>query len=349
MNQKFRIAMIGAGSRANSVIYPAFYHLEDVEIAAVCDIDPQRLHATADKYGVSKRYGDTVYSYQDMINEIRPDAVAVIGQPDVMYPIWVWVLEQGYPLFIEKPMALTVASAEEITAACEKKHVTAAIVSQLRFSPDVQCVRSLVQSGEMGQIISANLEMKYFRSDEYYAASNWRGTWKMDGGGALMNQGIHGVDIMSFIMGGVKSVNGQIKTLAKKIEVEDTAVAALEFCNGALGTLTASVATAPGYPRTLTISSTKGTLVLEEQHIQSCDIAGVSLPQQRAQQHNFGSSNPTDIPVEGHVQQITDFIAAVREQRDPFVSLAEGKKAIEIIEGIYTSSRTGKKVFLGEK
>lgn len=105
MNQKFRIAMIGAGSRANSVIYPAFYHLEDVEIAAVCDIDPQRLHATADKYGVFKRYGDTVYSYQDMINEVRPDAVAVIGQPDVMYPIWVWILEQGYPLFIEKPMA----------------------------------------------------------------------------------------------------------------------------------------------------------------------------------------------------------------------------------------------------
>ena len=105
---------------------------------------------------------------------------------------------------------------------------------------------------------------------------------------------------MSFIMGGVRSVSGQIKTLAKKIEVEDTAVAALEFTNGALGTITASVATAPGYPRMLTISSTKGTIVLEEQHIRSCDIEGISLPQQRAEVHNYGTSNPTDIPVEGH-------------------------------------------------
>lgn len=317
---------------------------EGAVLAGVADARPDAAKSFAETYQIR-----AYESVEDLLSSPDIDAVCICTPSGLHAPLAIQAAEHGKHMVIEKPMALTVASAEEITAACEKKHVTAAIVSQLRFSPDVQCVRSLVQSGEMGQIISANLEMKYFRSDEYYAASNWRGTWKMDGGGALMNQGIHGVDIMSFIMGGVKSVNGQIKTLAKKIEVEDTAVAALEFCNGALGTLTASVATAPGYPRTLTISSTKGTLVLEEQHIQSCDIAGVSLPQQRAQQHNFGSSNPTDIPVEGHVQQITDFIAAVREQRDPFVSLAEGKKAIEIIEGIYTSSRTGKKVFLGEK
>ena len=317
---------------------------EDAVLAGVADARQDAAKSFAETYQIR-----AYESVEDLLSSPDIDAVCICTPSGLHAPLAIQAAEHGKHMVIEKPMALTVASAEEITAACEKNHVTAAIVSQLRFSPDVQCVRSLVQSGEMGQIISANLEMKYFRSDEYYAASNWRGTWKMDGGGALMNQGIHGVDSMSFIMGGVKSVSGQIKTLVKKIEVEDTAVAALEFCNGALGTLTASVATAPGYPRTLTISSTKGTLVLEEQHIQSCDIAGVSLPQQRAQQHNFGSSNPTDIPVEGHVQQITDFIAAVREQRDPFVSLAEGKKAIEIIEGIYTSSRTGKRVFLAEK
>ena len=114
-----------------------------------------------------------------------------------------------------------------------------------------------------------------------------------------MNQGIHGVDILSYIMGGVHAVSGRIKTLSKKIEVEDTAVAYLEFCNGALGTLLASVATFPGYSRLLTINTEKGCIIMEEQHIKSCDIEGVQLPDIQREARNFGSSNPTDIPVEG--------------------------------------------------
>ena len=317
---------------------------EGAVLAGVADARPDAAKSFAENYHI-RAYS----SVEELLSSPEIDAVCICTPSGLHAPLAIQAAEHGKHMVIEKPMALTIASADEITAACHKNHVTAAIVSQLRFSPDVQCVRSLVQNGDLGTVIAAGLEMKYFRSDEYYAASNWRGTWKMDGGGALMNQGIHGIDIMSFIMGGVRSVSGQIKTLAKKIEVEDTAVAALEFTNGALGTITASVATAPGYPRMLTISSTKGTIVLEEQHIRSCDIEGISLPQQRAEVHNYGTSNPTDIPVEGHVRQIQDFIAAVQDHREPFVSLSEGRKAIEIIEGIYTSSRTGCRVFLGEK
>lgn len=317
---------------------------EGAVLAGVADARPEAAKSFAADYQIH-----AYQSVEELLSSPAIDAVCICTPSGLHAPLAIQAAEHGKHMVIEKPVALTVDSANEIIAACEKNHVTVAVVSQLRFSPDVQCVKQLVESGEMGQIISAGLEMKYFRSDEYYAASNWRGTWKMDGGGALMNQGIHGVDIMSFVMGGVKSVSGQIKTLAKKIEVEDTAVAALEFVNGALGTITASVATNPGYPRTLTISSTKGTLVLEEQHIKSCDIEGISLPQQSAEIHNYGTSNPTDIPVEGHVRQIKDFIEAVQQNRQPFVNLAEGKKAIEIIEGIYTSSRTGKRVIIGEK
>ena len=317
---------------------------EGAVLAGVADARQEAAKAFAETYNI--RAYDSV---EDLLSSPDIDAVCICTPSGLHAPLAIQAAEHGKHMVIEKPMALSTASADEVIAACEKNHVTAAIVSQLRFSPDIQHVRELVQSGELGQVISVGLEMKYFRSDEYYAASNWRGTWKMDGGGALMNQGIHGIDVMSFIMGGVKAVSGQIKTLVKKIEVEDTAVAAVEFSNGALGTVVASVATAPGYSRTLTISTTKGTIVLEEENIKSCDIEGLSLPNQVKERRNFGSSNPTDIPVEGHMRQIKDFIAAVNEGRDPFVSLTEGRKAIEIIESIYTSSRIGARVVLGEK
>src|SRR5690554_3118615 len=139
---KFRVAMIGAGSRANAVIYPALASLDDVEIAAICDIDQTRLKETADKYKVDRRYGDTVYAYKDMINDVKPDAVFAIGQPHTMYDIWMWCLEQGLNLYIEKPLGLNMHQARALALTAEKYNCITRVSFQRRITPMVVHLRN---------------------------------------------------------------------------------------------------------------------------------------------------------------------------------------------------------------
>jgi len=143
----------------------------------------------------------------------------------------------GKHIVVEKPMALTTADCDKIIRTCDENNVKLEVISQNRFKDSFKMVKSMVEEGKLGRIVSADIYMKYYRSPEYYGASNWKGTWAMDGGGALMNQGIHGVDILLFIMGKVKSVFGYARTLARDIEVEDTASAVVEFESGALGVI----------------------------------------------------------------------------------------------------------------
>lgn len=242
-------------------------------------------------------------------------------------------------------MALTVEECDEIIEACEKNKVKLEVISQNRFKETFKYVKKLVNEGKLGRIVSADIYMKYYRSPEYYGSSNWKGTWIMDGGGALMNQGIHGVDILLFIMGKVKSVFGYTRTLARDIEVEDTASAVVEFENGALGVIQGTTSISPGYPRRLEINGDKGSIALIEGDITVWDVQDIEKPNFKiasGQSHN----NPMAFDIEGHVLQIKDIIYAIKTGEDTFVNEYEGRRPVELITAIYKSSKTGKRVDL---
>ena len=170
----------------------------------------------------------------------------------------------------------------------------------------------------------------------------------MDGGGALMNQGIHGIDMLTYLVGPVKSVYGNTKTLLHNIEVEDTANAIVEYKNGAVGMIQGTTSVSPGYPRRLEICGTKGSVVIEEDRIIKWDVDGLTLPDELkcVESDVKGASDPTAFPTKYHELQIADMIDAIINNKDPLVNLYEGRKAVEIILAIYESSKKDKKVIL---
>ena len=253
----------------------------------------------------------------------------------------------GKNIIVEKPMAITKEQVNDMIEAVERNKVKVAVISQLRFTNSIRRVKEAIDNGELGQIVIGDVYMKYFRSPEYYASAGWRGTWEMDGGGALMNQGIHGIDVLQYLVGPVKSVSGICKTLVRDIEVEDTASLTVEYESGAIGTIQGTTSVEPGYPRVIEISGTRGTVVLKEDVIIRWDLDGKELDEKDIPKGNQESfRNPAGFDIENHKRQIKDLIDAVKEDRRPLVDVYEGKKPVDIILAADESSKTGKKVIL---
>lgn len=253
----------------------------------------------------------------------------------------------GKNVIVEKPVAITEEQLDDVVEVCAKNHTVVAVISQLRFAKDIRKVKQMIDSSELGKIVCADMYMKYYRSQEYYDSGAWRGTKKTDGGGALMNQGIHGVDLLQYLVGDIKSVYAYSATLARRIEVEDTLCAAIEFKSGALGVIQATTSGYPGYPRRIEINGNKGSITLEETAITKMDIENSSFEDLPIRQTVFsGSSSAMNISGDYHTLQINDFIDAVKEKRKPFVDLNEGRKAVDAILAIYRSAEEGRKIEL---
>jgi predicted dehydrogenase len=209
-----------------------------------------------------------------------------------------------------------------------------------------------VDAGKFGRLTLGEAANKWWRTQQYYDEGGWKGTQALDGGGALMNQAIHNVDLLLWMMGPAASVCGLTATLAhERIEVEDTAVAAIRFKNGALGVITATTSVHPGYPKQIAIHGDKGSAVIEQEDVLKWDFEPPS-PQDAEVKSRFaakvgasgGAADPKAISHEGHRRQLADFVAAVRENRAPKVDGREGKKAVDLICSIYESNRTGRVV-----
>ncbi len=255
----------------------------------------------------------------------------------------------GKHVVVEKPMAITKEQLDAIDECCKKNGTVLSVISQLRFARDIRRAKFAISEGELGRIVAADMYMKYNRSQEYYDSGAWRGTWKLDGGGALMNQGIHGVDLLQYLAGDVVSVFGIAKTLSRRIEVEDTLSAVLEFQSGAIGVIQATTSVYPGYPRRLEINGDNGTIVIEETAITKMDISG-SKTEDIVLRPTFttSASSAGAINSDYHTAQLSDVIDAVRDHRKPAVDIVEGRKAVDIILAIYRSAREGRKVYIEE-
>lgn len=255
----------------------------------------------------------------------------------------------GKHLMVEKPLEITVEAADSLIAACHEAGVKLAVISQRRFEPDVQQLRRALDSGLFGPLISADVFIKWYRTQEYYDSAEWRGTYRLDGGGALMNQGVHYVDVLQWLAGPVKSVRAITRTAAHKIEVEDLALALLTFENGAVGLLEASTAHYPGLPERLEITGLNGTAVLEAGKFKVWEFkepSGETVDTNSGQPGETGAKNPGDITSRGHAFQIADMVAALREGRDPAITGEDGRKPLQIIQAVYQSARENREIFL---
>lgn len=337
--EKVRFGIVGCGVIAE-FHFRAIGDIEEAEAAGCVDAYAPSAERFSAAHGI-RRYE----TLEAMLADPQIDAVTICTPSGLHASQAIMAMRAGKHVVCEKPMSLTLEDADRLIATANETGVKVCIISQFRYAPAVQAVKRAMDAGALGRIVSGSLQMKYYRSDEYYASGAWRGTKAMDGGGCLMNQGIHGVDVFRYLMGPVKSLVGYARTQQRHIEVEDSAAAALEFACGAVGTIEGSTLCCPGYPRRIEICGDRGSVVLEENAILRWDCAhyDIGLPVGVNATH-VASSDPKAIDVVGHTRQIRNFVSAI-VRGEPLMAPAEsGRPALEIILGIYQSSETGKPV-----
>lgn len=287
----------------------------------------------------------------DLIDRKDIDAITIGAPSGLHMDITVRAAKSKKHVLTEKPIEVTLERADKMIQACRENKVKLGVISQRRWDPGMRELKQAVEEGNLGELIMGDAYIKWFRTQEYYDSGGWRGTWKLDGGGCLMNQSIHTVDCLQWVMGPVTEVYAQTALKAhKRIEVEDIAQALLKYKNGALGTIVSSTACYPGFDERIEISGTQGTMELFKNKIRTREIMGEKITgQQEVADRGSGAADAQAISNEGHVAQIKDFCQAIIKNRKPFITGEEGRKPLEIILAVYESAKTKKPVKLPMK
>ncbi len=334
-----KIGLIGTGSISGHFI-KSINDLPMAELVALCSSTPERAAKAGQTHDLPA-YADL----HAMIAERQPDVLCVCTQSGHHLEPTLTAAQAGIHVICEKPLEVTLDRADQMIRTCHEQNVQLACIFQNRYSPDYKKLHTAVREGKLGKLLMGNAYIKWYRSDEYYAGSSWRGTLKGDGGAALINQGIHTIDLLSDIMGSVDTVTADISTMTHDIEGEDVAMAMLRFSNGAMGTIQASTSFWPGYPERLEVFGEKGSVILEGGSIAHWNIQGEeATPVVENQAQPSGSSDPMAISYHLHRTQIGEILADIRDGRTPTIHGREGRKSLAIIDAIYRSAREGKRV-----
>ena len=285
-------------------------------------------------------------SYEELLAEPELDVVVICTPSGDHAGQILSALRAGKHVVVEKPMCLTMAEADAVVAEAEKLGRMVCVISQTRFSDGVQAIKQAIDRGEMGRLVSASLTMRYFRSQDYYNMAQWRGTLAGDGGGVLMNQGIHGIDVLCYLMGMPVGVTGYSRTLLRDIEVEDTAVAAVEFENRALAVIDATVCSQPAMPRKLMICGEKGSVVLEEDSIVQWNLPTPCPVMGSGSAGGSGAADPKGITHQNHTREYRNIMDHLCNGAPLLLDSRQGRMPLSVILGIYESSKTGKAIRL---
>ncbi len=332
--EKIRIAILGCGV-IGDVHARAIAELPELcELVALCDVNPARAEEYGKKYNV-KAYSD----YAEMLRDKEIDAVTICTPSGMHADQAIAAIEAGKHVLCEKPMALTTADALRIRESEAKSDKKLSVIFQMRYTKDIQYLKKVIEEGKLGQLTFCDLYMKYWRDESYFKVSPWRGTFAMDGGGALMNQGIHGVDIMHYLCGAPKLLTAKVKTLVHNIETEDTAIAAVEYPSGALGVIEASTSSNPGFDRRIEINGTRGYAVVVDAHLEKLFIDGEFIIDTKIETGAGTKSDPTKMSHDKHTLQIENFVRSIRGEEELFSTSADGLWAISFIENIYETSK----------
>jgi UDP-N-acetyl-2-amino-2-deoxyglucuronate dehydrogenase len=368
MREKIRFGVIGCGS-IGPTHCGAILQIDDAELAAVADVVAEKAEKVAKKFDVTRVY----HSDAELLADPEIDAVCICTPSGMHAEGAIAAMRAGKHVVVEKPMDVSLEACDRMIAAEDETGKKLAIISQHRFDAATVLVKQAIDSGKLGKIVLADATVKWWRTQGYYDSGDWRGTWAMDGGGALMNQGVHTVDLLQWLTGGVATLYAQTRTAAhERIEVEDVAVAALTFHNGAVGTLTATTAAWDGFPVRIDIYGTEGTAIIEGDRLKTLRFkSGEEYQSEEAAVHALSvakggtasvkdeaatrltvssgsaAADPGAVWGDAHRAQIEDFLHAIRTGGKPLIDGREGKKPLEIILGVYRSARTGLPVNLG--
>jgi UDP-N-acetyl-2-amino-2-deoxyglucuronate dehydrogenase len=350
--KSLRVGIIGCG-----VIGPThaacYRPLPGVELAWACDLQESRARKLAADYQIPNVTTDV----RRVLRDPGVDAVSICTDHASHVALVIAALKAGKHVLCEKALAhQTTGLNAMLRAATAHPQLVCAGVFQHRFETLNRRVRDLIAAGTLGRMLTANVRLRCLRTNDYYRGDAWRGTWAMEGGSVLINQAIHYVDLLRWMMGGVRCVTGLHANLTHQdvIETEDTAVAGVEFTNGALGTIDATCSSHARWESALSFQGTAGSIELFDDA-----VARVALPEKAAGERLLAELRACQgASVEGpgkayygagHPAQIADFVQAIREQRPPFVTAASAAETVDLVLGIYRSHRTGRRVALAPR
>ncbi len=351
MTEKLRFGIIGCG-----VIGPthaeAIESLPDAQLVAVADPIESRAQKLADKYSVTP-YADI----QAMLDREQLDVVTVCTPSGEHGKHACQVMRTGRHVIVEKPMEITRAAIDEMLRTQQEMGVKLSVISQHRFDAATQHIQKLVQEQAFGRLVLGNVIIPWWRSQAYYDSGAWRGTWEFDGGGVLMNQSIHSIDLLQWLMGSVKSLYAYTDTLAHHMETEDVGVAVLRFVNGAVGTIAATTGAYPGVTTRIEVFGDKGSAIIENDQLsylhlalneqeQASDYGSNPKTARKIAVDSSAAQNPAGVSANSHALQIADMIRAIRENGTPLVDGNTARQAVDIILGIYELVRTHKEIML---
>ncbi|HEX7066061.1 MAG TPA: Gfo/Idh/MocA family oxidoreductase [Bacillales bacterium] len=316
--------------------------LQGAQLVAVYGQKRNKAEAFAEKYGAQ------VYTnYEEMLSEEDIDVVCILTPSGTHAKFGIPAAAAGKHIIVEKPIDVTLENADQLLEVCRSSNVRLCGISQHRYDPAIVELKKAVELNMLGQLNLGISRTTWYRSNEYYASNSWRGTWALDGGGALINQSIHYVDLLQYIMGPIEEVFSYCVNRAHEdIEVEDIAVATVKFKNGAVGLIEGNTAAYPGFSAKLEIYGSDGSVVIENDHVQEWKLKnGYQYePPQIDKSHNVGAADARNISHESHKKQIGDFLKDIREDKEPLVNGEEARKALEFLLAIYESARTGRPV-----
>jgi UDP-N-acetyl-2-amino-2-deoxyglucuronate dehydrogenase len=300
--------------------------------------------ANAAKVGrLAAACGARPYSDLDAFLQHSPLNMVAVGSPSGMHAIHgIAAARRGLHVLTEKPIDVSTGNADKLIAATQESGVKLGVMFQDRFKSDIRQFKRWIDSGAIGTPLLVDARVKWYRPPEYYSGSKWRGTHALDGGGALINQAIHTLDLLLWLFGDVTRVQANVATKLHAIEGEDTATALLHFSSGAVGTLVASTAVFPGYPRRIEATGSNGTLVLEHDRIVSADLKNTfpELTLSASSKDNENVASPVVSDFSGHQAVFEDFIQAIKENREPGCNGMEGRRSIALVEEIYRSAKS---------
>jgi predicted dehydrogenase len=342
-----RFAIIGTGNIAN-------FHAQSIELVPGAELVAVHSRRAAPGQQFAAQHGcEFVSDLQTLLSRADIDAVCLTTPSGTHAELGIAAARAGKHVLCEKPLDTTPARIDELVAACDQNDVKLGAIFQARFGPGAHALKRAVDESRFGNLSWASAYVPWFRDAKYYASAGWRGTWELDGGGALMNQSIHAIDLLLHLAGEVAEVSGRASNvLHTELEVEDTAMAWIRFKNDALGVVQGSTACFPGESRRVELKGSRGSATLvddrvtlwqfdEEREEDAAIRAGDD-----ATGIGGGASNPMAISIEGHRAQLEDFVAAIQGNREPAIPGREGRRAVELIGAIYRSSETNEIVRL---
>jgi UDP-N-acetyl-2-amino-2-deoxyglucuronate dehydrogenase len=338
-----RFGIIGAGTIA-AFHAQAISAVEGAQLTAVFDSVAERSRDFAAKHQIA-----TYADLDEFLAKAPIDAVTVATPTGLHASVAIPAARAGKHVLCEKPLDTTAEKAQSIIDACRQSGVILSPVFQNRFGAGAAAMKEAIDAGRFGRLLFVSARIKWLRTQEYYDSGAWRGTWQFDGGGCLMNQSIHSIDLMLHFAGAPAEVFGYTATRTHaRLEVEDNACAVVRFASGAMGVIESSTSCAPGFPQQIEVSGERGTATIEGDAIARWQFADVDprdesiLAGMGRMSLGSGASDPKAIGIEGHRRQIEDMVGAILRGTQPAVDGAEAKLPVELVCGIYESMKTGR-------